>query len=223
MQAAEFVDELAAANRELLDRLAGTTALEPDVEPGSPLTVGTLLKVALRNEMEATDLAARWLATTPPEEVDVKLGLARQAGDEAKHYRLIVDRLEEMGEDLSAFSPLAGGYSPLFHYLDTLETTVERVAAGQFTRESIAEVKNEQFIVFCETVGDDRTAALYRDIIQPDEHHHHLLGRRLLLDLADTTEKQDAARAAARWTLDLAEELTSLARERSGTHHAPGC
>ena len=223
MTPAEFVDELEAANQELLDLLSGTAALEPDVEAGRELTVAALLRVALRNEMEATDLAARWLATTPPEHVSVKLGLARQAGDEAKHYRLIEKRLAEMGDDLSGFDPLAGGYSPLFTYLDTLEGTVERMAAGPFTRESIAEVKNAQFISFCEAAGDHQTAALYRDVIQPDEHFHHELGRTLLLDLATTPEEQEAARAAARWTLDLAEELTSLARERSGVHHAPGC
>ena len=222
MTAEEFVEDLGAANQQLLERLSGTAALEPDVRDGA-LTVPALLKVALRNEMEATDLSARWLATTPSAEVDVKLGLARQVGDESKHYRLILERLAEMGEDVEGFDPVAGGYSPLFTYLDTLETTVERVAAGQFTREAIAEVKNEQFIAFCDAAGDRRTAALYRDVIQPDEHHHHLLGRKLLLRLAVTPEAQDAARAAARWTLELAEELTSVARERSGVHHAPGC
>jgi len=33
-----------------------------------------LLKVALRNEIEATEIAARWLVTT--DDVDVKLALA---------------------------------------------------------------------------------------------------------------------------------------------------
>ena len=66
------------------------STLKPEVE--GDLTVVNLLKVALKNEIEATESAARWLATTA--ELDVKLALARQVGDEAKHYRLIADRLQ---------------------------------------------------------------------------------------------------------------------------------
>ena len=53
------------------------------------------LKVALKNELEASELAALWMPTTP--EVDVKLALARQAGDEARHYRLIEEHLSCLG------------------------------------------------------------------------------------------------------------------------------
>ena len=55
------------------------------------------------------------------------------------------------------FNPVGKGYGPLFQFLDQLTTTVERVAAGQFTREAIAVVKNRQFIEFCERAGDTIT------------------------------------------------------------------
>jgi len=84
-------------------------------------------------------------------------------------------------------------------------------------------VKNRQFIEFCERVGDKETAALYRDVIEPDERHHHELGRRLLLRLAATDVAQTAARDAARRTLELAEELQAKALATAGVHHAPGC
>jgi uncharacterized ferritin-like protein (DUF455 family) len=144
-------------------------------------------------------------------------------GDEAKHYRLVADRLQELGFDAGSFDPLAKGYGPLFQYLDSLRTTVERVAAGQFTREGIAIVKNRQFIEFCEAAGDEATARLYRETIEPDERHHHELGRRLLLRYATTPEAQVAARRAAQRTLELAEELQAVALKSSGIHHAPGC
>jgi hypothetical protein len=66
-------------------------------------------------------------------------------------------------------------------------------------------------------------ATLYEETIQPDEQHHHQLGRTLLLDLATTREAQDAARAASRRTLELAEELMEIARLKAGVSHAPGC
>ncbi len=219
MTAEEFVRQLDDENQKLLGRLAPDATLKPEVE--GDLTIVNLLKVALKNEIEATEIAARWLVTT--DDVDVKLALARQVGDEAKHYRMIADRLSTLGFAATTFNPLAKGYGPLFQYLDTLKTTVERVAAGQFTREAIAIVKNRQFIEFCEHAGDRETAALYRDVIEPDERHHHELGRRLLVRFAATPEAQAAAARAARKTLELAEELQRAALATAGVHHAPGC
>ncbi|OGL15070.1 MAG: hypothetical protein A3F92_04950 [Candidatus Rokubacteria bacterium RIFCSPLOWO2_12_FULL_71_22] len=219
MNAEEFVRALDEENASLLGRLAPDDTLRPEVE--GELTVVNLLKVALKNEIEATEIAARWLVTT--DDLEVKLALARQVGDEAKHYRMIADRLRALGFAATTFDPLARGYGPLFTYLDTLGTAAERVAAGQFTREAIAVVKNRQFIEFCEAAGDRETATLYRDVIEPDERHHHELGRRLLLRLATTRATQDAARRAARRTLELAEELQRAALGAAGIHHAPGC
>jgi uncharacterized ferritin-like protein (DUF455 family) len=219
MTSEEFVRQLDSENQRRLSLLAPADTLKPEVE--GDLNVLNLLKVALRNEIEATEIAARWLVTT--DDVDVKLALARQVGDEAKHYRMIADRLRALGFDARSFDPLAKGYGPLFQYLDTLTTTVERVAAGQFTREAIAVVKNRQFIEFCEHAGDRETATMYRDVIEPDERYHHDLGRTLLLRLATSPEAQAAATRTARRTLELADELQKKALATAGIHHAPGC
>ncbi|MGQ4806791.1 hypothetical protein NKDENANG_00126 [Candidatus Entotheonellaceae bacterium PAL068K] len=219
MDATTFVEQLSATNQEILSRLAPAETLV--AESAGDLRLENLLKIALKNELEATEIAARWLVSTP--DVEVKLALARQAGDEAKHYRLIEAHLQELGVDLSSFDPLAQGYGPLFAYLDGLEETVERVAAGQFTREAIAVVKNQQFIDLCEAQGHTATAALYRNTIQKDEAYHQQLGHTLLLRLATTPETQESAKRAASRTLELAEELHHLALTKMGVHHAPGC
>ncbi len=219
MTAEEFVIELDRRNQTILKRLEPESTLTPEV--AGDLTVLNLLKVALKNEIEATEIASRWLVTT--DDVEVKMAFARQAGDEAKHYRIIADRLRELGFDAHGFNPIAKGYGPLFRYLDTLESTVERVAAGQFTREAIAVVKNRQFIEFCERAGDRITATLYRDVIEPDEYFHHQLGRSLLRRFATTPETQALASGAAALTLSLAEELQQAALKTAGIHHAPGC
>jgi hypothetical protein len=111
----------------------------------------------------------------------------------------------------------------MLEYLAGLTTTVERVAAGQFTREALAVVRNEEFIRFCVARGDDATAALYRNTIQPDERHHHELGRSLLTKLAVTVEAQTDAFRAAKKTLELAEELQEIAWMKTGISRAPGC
>jgi hypothetical protein len=181
----------------------------------------TLLQGALRNEMEAAEIAAIWMPRTS--DLEAKLAFARQAGDEARHYGLIAGRLGELGVDLSGFSPSADGPSKLFRYLLELETTVERVAAAQFTREAIGHKSNELFIAFCEACGDAATAAMYRDQIQPDEFHHHLWGKRILERLAITPDEQAAARKAILTTLELADELRSLAAGRLLVDALPGC
>ena len=185
------------------------------------MTINRLLQVALKNEFEASEIAAIWMADT--EELQVKLAFARQAGDEAKHYRLIEERLNDLGVDASAIEPRQGGYSPLFEYLRGLKDTVSRVAAGQFTREGIALVRNQCFIEFCEYRLDIKTAALYRDVIQPDERHHHELGRNLLAKLVSSERDQARAREAARRTIQLAEEAQETARLKAGLSRAPGC
>lgn len=212
-----FVAELDAQNRAALDRIALASA----TEPGPELTVTKLLTLALKNELEATECAAAWIPSTKV--VAVKLALARQAGDEAKHYKLIQARLAELGMDTSALDPFASGRSPLLEYLLGVEDTVARVAAGQFTREALALVRNAEFIRFCRSREDEATARLYEETIQPDEQHHHELGRRLLLDLATTEAAQTKAREASQRVLAMAEELQEIARLKLGISRAPGC
>jgi hypothetical protein len=214
----QFVASLEETNRVSLERLSG---LSTAGEAPESLSIPKLLRVALKNELEASEVAAIWMAST--KELDVKLALARQCGDEAKHYRMIAERLEGLGVDVTTLDPRDGGYSPLFTYLVQLETTIERVAAGQFTREAIALVRNQCFIDFCEARGDLETASLYRETIQPDERHHHELGRRLLIRLALDEPSQKRASAAAQRTLELAEEIQETARLRAGISRAPGC
>jgi 1,2-phenylacetyl-CoA epoxidase catalytic subunit len=213
-----FVAELDAQNSAALERIAKASA---QGEPADDLSVGKLLMLALKNELEATECAAAWIPTT--QEVDVKLALARQAGDEAKHYRLIQKRLAELGTDTSALDPFAAGRSPLLGFLSNLQGTVARVAAGQFTREALALVRNAEFIHFCRDRGDNITARLYEETIQPDETHHHELGRQLLLKLATTDTVQQEAREASARVLELAEELQEIARLKLGVTRAPGC
>jgi hypothetical protein len=213
----EFVIRLVEEMDQLFARLGETETLEAEAE--GQVDVVTLLRLALKSELEASELAALWLPTTP--EVDAKMVLATQCGDEMKHYGLISQRLAELGEDLSGFDPLADGHSPLYQYLRGLRTTVERIAAGPFASEAIARVRNAQFVNFCRAVGDEGTARLYETVIQPEEVHHHHLGREFLEKHATTPELQELAAAAARNTLEIADELRNLAAKTTGVHSIP--
>ena len=217
MDGKAFVDGLVAEMSGLFARLGERETLESESE--GQVEVTTLLRLALASELEASELAAHWMPTTP--EIDVKLLLAEQCGDEMKHYALLCHRLEELGEPPVAGEVPAEGYSPLYHYVKGLRTTVERVAAGPFAREAIAEVRNAQFIALCDRQGDAETARLYRDTIQPEEILHHRLGRELLEKYCTTPELQEAAATAARATLAIADELSALAEKTTGMHPIP--
>ena len=204
------------------ERLASLDLLkEPEIGPVDRSEIVRRLKIALKNELEASEIAAVWIPTTP--EVDVKLALARQVGDEAKHYRFIEDHLRRMGADLSSFNPAADGYGPMFQLLAGFKTTVERIGAAQFTRESLALKKNEQFIEFCEAAGDLETAKLYREQIQPDEEWHVQLGRSVLERYATTPELQTKAGEAVEAVLDLAVRIQNKQLKELKVSHAPGC
>jgi len=213
----EFVKGLLEEMGRLFERLGETDTLQSEAD--GKVDVVTLLKLALKSELEASELAGFYMPSTP--EVDAKMALALQCGDEMKHYGLISRRLAELGEDLSGFDPLADGHSPLYQYLRGLRTTVERIAAGTFASEAIAEIRNTQFVKFCESVGDSGTARLYSEIIQPEEIHHHLLGREILEKYATTPELQELAAAAVRNTLAIADELKDLAAKTTGVHNIP--
>jgi rubrerythrin len=213
----DFVTQLETEMQQTFAQLGGRQTLEAESE--GRMDVVTLLKLALKSEIEASELAGYWMPTTA--EIDVKMVFAQQCGDEMRHYNLILQRLQELGEDMTDHDPTAEGYSPLYHYLRGLRTTVERIAGGPFAREAVAEIRNAQFIDFCRSVGDDKTADLYLDIIHPDEIHHHRMGSELLEKHALTEESQALAAAAVRSSLAIADELRTLAEKATGMHSIP--
>lgn len=212
-----FVAGLVDEMQSLFAGLGRHATLEAETD-GRPEVI-TLLKMALKSELEAAEIAAHWLPSTP--EIDAKTVFAEQCSDELKHYNLIVSRLEQLGEDMSGFDAFAEGHSPLFRYLRGLRTTIERMAAGPFACEAVAEVRNRQFIDFCRQAGDHRTADLYENIIHPEESHHHRRGRDILEKYATTPEIQALAAAATHSSLAIADELRSIAERTTGLHSLP--
>lgn len=216
MDGTAFVAELEAFQAERLAPITAAGELSLANDAGDP---EALLKVALANEVSVSELAALWIATT--KELDVKLALAKQAGDEARHFETVALRLAKLGFDAAAFSPPPD--NALFAYLKTLPSTVERVAAGLFTLEAIAYGVNERFMALCAARGDHETVRIYREYIQPDEQAHQRLGGRLLAKYATTPELQAVARTTVAKVLEIAGAARAQAAARLGTACVPGC
>lgn len=212
-----FVADLESMKSERLAGIlaAGRLSLDGDA-PGDP---SALLQVALANEIGVSELAAVWMPTTS--EVDVKIAFARQAGDEANHFNLVGARLSSLGIDVAAWTPPPD--NPLFAYMKSLSTTVERIAAGLVTLESLAYGVNENFMALCAARGDHETVRIYREYIQPDERAHQQLGQQLLAKYATTEAQQATARQTVARVLEIATAAREKAAAKLGTACFPGC
>lgn len=217
MDTTAFVQGLDAFKAERLFPIVG--AGQTSLVGGASCDAEKMLQVALANEISVSELAAAWMPSTP--EVDVKIALARQAGDEAGHFQLVADRLVALGFDVASFQP--PGANPLFDYLRGLSTTVERVAAGLFTLESITYAVNENFMAFCDQRGDAETVRIYREYIQPDEQRHQQLGRQLLAKYATESALHQKAKDVVGKVLEIATAARAKAAEKMGTACFPGC
>lgn len=111
----------------------------------------------------------------------------------------------------------------MFEFLRGLSSTVERVAAGLVTLESIAYGVNENFMALCAERGDHETVRIYRDYIQPDERAHQQLGQDLLAKYAVTPEQQQLARDTVGKLLEIAGAARAQAAQKLGTSCFPGC
>jgi hypothetical protein len=108
-------------------------------------------------------------------------------------------------------------------YLRTLTTTPERIAAALVAREAMGGRRNVQFLAFLDRIGQRDLAALYRDVINPDEDLHHRSGCAVLAELASAPEAQQAARRAALGLLETGDRVRSNALQTTGAPVIPGC
>ncbi len=217
MDGEAFVEQLRAENERLLSKLDVTPAIGAQ---GSAAILVALLKMALKNEIEAAEIAAEWVAATP--ELEAKMALARHAGDEARHYQLLAEKVRTLGVSLEGFNPLVPP-SPVLAYLRTLQTTVERIAAALVAREAMGGRRNAQFLNFLKAMGQKEIAQLYLDVINPDEERHHQAGCAVLAALAVTPEAQEKARRAALRLLEIGDQVRTAAMENTGAPVVPGC
>ncbi len=217
MDGNEFVNKLKAENEAILAKID-----EPPISSGIPKgeLLAALVKMALKNEIEAAEIAAEWVSTT--QELPAKLALARHAGDEARHYQLIEEKARAMGISLDGFRPLEPP-SPVLNYLRKLTTTPERIAAALVAREAMGGRRNVQFLAFLDRIGQRELAALYRNVINPDEDRHHRSGCAVLAELATVPEAQQAARRAVLGLLETGDRVRSNALESTGAPVIPGC
>jgi len=173
------------------------------------LTVVDLLKLEMRGVVEAIEVAALWLPDS--EELDMKIALAARAGDCAYHFHLLGERLTGHGVSPTSFDARHGGYSKLFAFFRSLQTTEERAAAGFLTLGGLNLMRFEALAGWCDERGDGETAALYRGRLTGDEQRHVREGREMLIAVAASEESQARARRTTYRTVELVGEVQDAA------------
>jgi len=189
----EFVRDLAAENAAFWR--GRDVRQDSDARP--PVRLAQLrarMRQGVYNELRSVELIAAWLPYVP--EREVRDLLPGQLDDEHRHYRLLRQRLLDLGEDPDGFRPLPE-WEALFDWLIACRTrpTWEKLAMFQFAGETQSCEGFETLIALARDV-DPVTAELYATSILPDEYRHAAIGRRALTLLCDTEGRQAAARAA---------------------------
>ena len=194
-----FVTELDAKNQASIQRIVDAQSAGISKEGFTPTDV---LRLVYKARMEAAEVAALWVSEC--ENLEMKLTLAEQCGDDARQCRAVAERLLALGN--AGYDPREGGYSKVFAFHRSLQTAEERSAAGFVTAKSLSMARLSSLASFCNEKGDTETAQLVGEIIVEQERRYYEAGKRLLLEVATTEESQARGRRASYRTLELTTE-----------------
>lgn len=128
-------------------------------------------------------------------------------GVHARQYQRLQERLSVLGLASGSYDPRQGGYSKLFAFLRSLQTSEERVATGLLTLGGAAVARLGALQNFCVDRADQATADLLKDGMIPDEQHRTDEGRDRLVVVATSDDIQARARRAIYKTIELLGEL----------------
>lgn len=121
----------------------------------------------------------------------LKILVGRQIGDEAKHARLIQQRIEALGGSVANYDPPPSQLR-FAELLDAFEYPEEYFAAEQLTIETQSVRRNELAL----SRFDAETAEMFERHVNDDERFHVQVGRIGLRRYATTSPAQDRARRA---------------------------
>jgi len=194
-----FVTEVEFKNQESFRGLVASGYLP--VLAGDGASIADMLRLEAKFAIESIEVAAIWIADT--ESLDMKIALGLQCGIHASHYQKLQDRLSELGLAPGSYDPRQGGYSKLFAFLRSLQTSEERVATGLLTLGGAALARLQSLAAFCDDKGDSGSSEVVRRDMMPNEQHRMDEGRDRLVLLATSEDSQARARRAIFKTVEL--------------------
>jgi hypothetical protein len=194
-----FVAEVEFKNQESFRSLVASGYLP--VLAGDGASIADMLRLETKFVIESIEAAAIWIADTESLEMKIVLGL--QCGIHASHYQKLQERLSELGLAPGSYDPRQGGYSKLYAFLRSLQTSEERVATGLLTLGGAALARLQSLAAFCDDKGDVVSGDVLRRAMIPNEQQRMDEGREKLVQLATSEDSQARARRAIFKTVEL--------------------
>jgi hypothetical protein len=198
-----FVAELEFKNQESFRGLVASGYLPALAGDGA--SVADMLRLETKFGIEFIEAAAIWIADS--ESLEMKILLGTQCGVHARQYQRLQDRLSTLGLAPGSYDPRQGGYSKLFAFLRSLQTSEERAATGLLTLGGSAVARLSALAAVCEEKGDTETRDLLRNELIPDEQRRTDEGRDRLVLLTGAEDSQARARRSIYKTIELLGEL----------------
>lgn len=193
-----FVADIEFKNQESFRGLLASGYLPALAADGN--SIADMLRLESKLAIEALEAAAIWIVDS--ESLEMKILLGMQCGVYARQFHKLEDRLSTLGLAPGSYDPRQGGYSKLFAFLRSLQTSEERAATGLLTLGGAAVARLEALLSVCESKGDVETATLIRSDLLPDEQHRVEVGREKLTYLTPVEDSQARARRAIYKTVE---------------------
>ncbi len=198
-----FVAELEFKNQESFRGLVASSLLPTLASDGA--SVADILRLEAKFAIESIETDAIWIAGS--ESLEMKIVLGHQCGVHARHYQHLQGRLSSLGFAPGSYDPRQGGYSKLFAFLRSLQTSEERAATGLLTLGGAAVARIGALVALCQEKGDADTRELLQTEFLPDEQQRLDEGRDRLVLLTTAEDSQARARRAIYKTVELLGEL----------------
>lgn len=188
----EFADRLIAEIDEYIDEHGLSEARFDEAIGADEMREG--LYTRIYNEIAAIDLSRQMLdGIDRSENPQAFVHLLKQIEDEAKHARMLSQRLWNLGgepeQTFERADQSTRSFWELFDGLDVIETTIML----QCGTERMAQYRHEKELHYY----DDETAEIYEKVIAPEEKFHAKIGVNLLRVLC--TDEETQLRALHQW------------------------
>jgi hypothetical protein len=194
MNGNDFAAQIDHAMRALFVQQGRGTAWSASPDPRRIEAISRArLRLGIYNKTQVTHALAQWVPLVDDALADL---LLQQAQQEHGHAALFRDRLRALGAAEAPFTPPAAWWwlwQGLMHPRDEVDVLEYSAALHSLVEAWAALYSSQAFLEVLEPVDPD-TAAIYRDVVLPDERFHHQVGNTILATLATTPERQARAR-----------------------------
>lgn len=160
------------------------------------------LYTRIYNELTATELALQMVQNLDSGHAGLFIQLVKQIEDEAKHARLLGNRLDQLGGDPSLVFERAPDIQKGFWDMARGEDVITTASILNCTSERIARLRHLKEL----THYDEQTREIYENVIAPEEKYHAQIGTNVFKSLCTDRDSQSRALETVRMSRETMKE-----------------